>query len=58
VKIDDDGNGFIVNPDELKDYELCAIAGVYYYLNDHIYASAFASYSILPIRNHAGGQSF
>lgn len=57
---DDDGGGWVNNPDPPfeKKYDITAHAGIGYFFNPNWYADVRYSYSILPIREHPGGQSW
>jgi hypothetical protein len=59
AKEDDDGGGWLNEPVKpFKPYDITAHAGLSWYFNENWWVNFRYSYSILPIREHPGGQTW
>ena len=55
---DDDGGGLAEPSDPFRPYDISAHAGFSVHMNDHFILGFRYSYSILPVRDHPGGQTW
>ena len=59
AKEDDDGGGWLDEPvPNFSKFDVTAHAGIDYFFNEHWFVNFRYSYSIIPIREHPGGQTW
>lgn len=59
AKEDDDGGGWLNEPVKpFRKYDITAHAGLAYFINENWFLNFRYSYSILPVRDHPGGQTW
>lgn len=59
AKEDDDGGGWLDEPvPTFSNFDVTAHAGIDYFFNEHWFVNFRYSYSIIPIREHPGGQTW
>ena len=55
---EDDGNGELEADPPFKPYELSLLAGIQYQMLQNVYLNVRFSYSVLPVGDHPGGQTW